>query len=166
MACAATQRLAPLVAHGGVASCMSAPPLAEATILGFDFGTRRIGVAVGNTLVRVAHPLTTIDAQANGARFAALGALVAQWQPQLLVVGVPVHADGSAHPMTARARRFARQLQGRFGVAVTQVDERYTTELARSALAATRAGRAGRETRDEVAAQLILQGFLDAAPNS
>ena len=137
-------------------------PAQEATLLGFDFGTRRIGVAVGNTIVRTAHALATIDAEANDARFAAIAELIAQWQPATLVVGVPVHADGSEHEMTLRARRFARQLAGRFGVPVVEVDERYTTQQAQSQL--QRAGRGGRDARaerDQVAAQLILQGYFD-----
>ena len=135
------------------------PP--PATVLAFDFGTRRIGVAVGNTMLRAAQPLTTIVAERDADRFAAIAALLAQWQPQLLVVGIPVHADGAAHAMTARAQRFARQLAGRFGLPVEHADERHTTELAQSALDALGAGRGGREIRDAVAAQLILQGWFD-----
>lgn len=134
----------------------------ETTVLAFDFGTRRIGVAVGNTLVRVAHPLTTIDDEANSVRFAAIAALIAEWQPGVLVVGIPVHADGAAHAMTHRARRFARQLASRFGLAVVGVDERYTTQAAESQLMqAGEGGRRGRGHRDEVAAQLILQAYFD-----
>jgi putative holliday junction resolvase len=134
----------------------------EATVLAFDFGTRRIGVAVGNTLVRVAHPLATIESEANEARFAAIEALIAEWQPGELVVGIPVHADGTAHDMTLRARRFARQLAGRFRLPVVEVDERHTTEAAQSQLAqAGLGGRRGRGHRDEVAAQLILQAYFD-----
>jgi putative Holliday junction resolvase len=134
----------------------------EFTVLGFDFGTRRIGVAIGNTLVRVAHPLTTIAAEANAARFAAIAGLIDEWQPGLLVVGRPVHADGTEHRMTARADRFARQLRGRFGMGVALVDERYTSQAAESALAAAGAGAHARKaSRDRVAAQLILQSWLD-----
>ena len=135
------------------------PP--PATVLAFDFGTRRIGVAVGNTILRAAQPLTTIVAERDADRFAAIAALLAQWQPQLLVVGIPVHADGAAHAMTARAQKFARQLAGRFGLPVEHADERHTTELAQSALDAVGAGRGRREFRDAVAAQLILQGWFD-----
>jgi putative Holliday junction resolvase len=135
------------------------PP--PATVLAFDFGTRRIGVAVGNTILRAARPLATIVAERDADRFAAIAALLAQWQPQLLVVGIPVHADGAAHAMTVRARKFARQLAGRFGLPVELADERHTTELAQSALDAAGAGRGGRDTRDAVAAQLILQGWFD-----
>jgi putative Holliday junction resolvase len=134
----------------------------EFTVLAFDFGTRRIGVAVGNTLVRVAHPLATVAAEANAARFAALAALIDEWQPGLLVIGRPVHADGNEHAMTARADRFARQLRGRFGLAVALVDERHTTQDAESALAAAGAGaRARKAVRDQAAAQLILQSWFD-----
>ncbi|HVE49501.1 MAG TPA: Holliday junction resolvase RuvX [Casimicrobiaceae bacterium] len=133
----------------------------DATVLAFDFGTRRIGVAVGNTIVRVAHALTTIDASAAAPRFAAIAALIDEWHPQRLVVGVPLHDDGSEHAITARARGFARQLEGRYRLPVDEVDERYTTELAAFELAAQRAGRRGRARRDEVAAKHILQGYFD-----
>jgi putative Holliday junction resolvase len=138
------------------------PPPSEITVLAFDFGTRRIGVAVGNTLVRVAHPLVTIDEAASARRFAAIAALVDEWKPGMLVVGVPVHADGTSHEMTARARRFARQLHGRHGLRVVEADERGTTQDAQVALdAAGRGGRRGRSVRDAVAAQAILQGYFD-----
>ena len=133
----------------------------DATVIAFDFGARRIGVAVGNTIVRAAQPLTTIEADASTARFEAIAALIGEWQPQRLVVGIPLHADGSEHEMTARARRFARQLAGRFRLPVAEVDERYTTELAQSELDAQGAGREGRKRRDAVAAQLILQAWFD-----
>jgi putative holliday junction resolvase len=137
-------------------------PVPPATVLGFDFGTRRVGVALGNTLTRSARPLTTIDEQRSEPRFAAIAALIAEWQPDLLVVGVPVHADGTPHAMTERAQRFARQLHGRFGVEVALADERYTTQAAQSVLdEAGGSGRRGRAERDQVAAQLILQGWLD-----
>jgi putative Holliday junction resolvase len=136
----------------------------ETTVLAFDFGTRRIGVAVGNTLVRVAHALETIESETSAERFAAIGRLVGEWRPGQLVIGVPLHADGSEHEMTARARRFARQLAGRFALPVAEVDERYTTELAQSTLDARRAGRRGREQRDALAAQIILQSWFDERP--
>ncbi len=137
----------------------------DATVLAFDFGTRKIGVAVGNTVLRVAHPLTTIATEANAERFAAIAALVAEWKPSCLVVGRPVHADGREHAMTARAERFARQLAGRFTLPVMLADERFTTELADTALAeAGIAGRKRRAARDAVAAQLILQAHFDQSP--
>ena len=132
------------------------------TILAFDFGRRRIGTAIGETSTGIAHPLATIADARNDSRFAAIAALVQAWQPVVLVVGLPTHADGTAHPMTARARRFARQLEGRFGLPVALCDERFTTQTARLALAAAgvRAGKRKR-LRDQVAAQLILQAYLD-----
>lgn len=145
-----------------MASGAAGETIGAGTVLAFDFGTRRIGVALGNTLTRVAHPLHTIDAEANAARFAAIAALIAEWQPCLLVVGRPTHSDGAEHGMTARAERFARQLEGRFALPVRRCDERYTTLAAEAALAdgGVRAA-ARREVRDAVAAQLILQSFFD-----
>ena len=135
---------------------------AHATVLAFDFGLRRIGVALGTTQLRSARPLTTIDAEATRERFAAIGALIDEWQPDRLVVGVPLHADGTAHELTVRARRFARQLAGRHGLPVIEVDERHTTELARAALRESgRGGRSDRALRDAVAAQIILQAYRD-----
>ncbi|HEX8741321.1 MAG TPA: Holliday junction resolvase RuvX [Casimicrobiaceae bacterium] len=135
---------------------------ADATLLAFDFGTRRIGVAVGNTLTRVAHPLATVDAATAEARQAAIAALIREWQPARLIVGLPLHADGRPHAMTGRARAFAASLEKSFGIPMTLVDERHTSEVARAELAAAgRGGRAGRAARDEAAAQIILQAWLD-----
>ena len=136
-------------------------------MLAFDYGTRRIGVAVGNTLIRMARPLTTIAGEANAARFAAIASLIDEWRPELLVVGRPVHADGAAHEMTARVERFARQLEGRFGLPVARVDERYTTVAAEAALKASgvRAGER-KAVRDQAAAQLILQSWFDDGATS
>ncbi len=120
------------------------------SFLAFDFGTRRTGAASGNTVLGNAHPLTTIAA-AGDARFVRIGALIAEWQPDALVVGVPRHPDGSAHDNTRRAQRFARQLHGRFGLPVHEVDERYTTV---EALAG------GATDADAGAAVLILEQFL------
>ena len=134
----------------------------DATVLAFDFGTRRIGVAMGNTLTSMAHPLTTIDDERTDVRFAAIAALLKEWQPGMLVVGLPTHADGKEHDMTRRALHFARQLEGRFQLPVVLVDERWTTEAAQSALdEAGMTGRKGKAVRDQVAAQLILQSWFD-----
>lgn len=132
------------------------------TILAFDFGTRRIGVAVGETALGLAHPLATIAADDDDARLAAIAALIGEWQPAQLVVGLPTHADGTPHRMTARAREFARRLESRFRLAVELVDERFTTEAASSSLfEAGVAGRAQKPARDQIAAQIILQAYLD-----
>jgi len=138
-------------------------PASPATVLAFDFGTRRIGVAVGNTVTRTARALTTVSGSTGHARLEAIRELVDEWQPQRLVVGVPLHADGTPHAMTMRAQRFARELAARFGIDVALADERHTTELAQSALDEAGAGRKGRAVRDALAAQLILQGYLDDA---
>jgi putative Holliday junction resolvase len=139
------------------------PPASRAgTILAFDFGTRRIGVAVGETALGLAHPLTTIAADDDDDRLAAIAVLIGEWQPALLVVGLPTHADGTPHEMTARAQEFARRLESRFRLAVELVDERFTTEAASASLfGAGLARRAHKPIRDQVAAQIILQAYLD-----
>jgi putative Holliday junction resolvase len=124
--------------------------LAPQTLLSFDFGTRRVGVATGNTLLRQAQALKTVAAQGD-ARFAAIALLIDEWQPAALVVGVPFHPDGAAHDNTRRARRFARQLQGRFRLPVHEVDERWTTTEALSL---------GAADADAAAAALILNQFF------
>jgi putative holliday junction resolvase len=145
-----------------VAATLRRPAERAGTILAFDFGTRRIGVAVGETTLGLAHPLATIDADSDDERLAAIAALVREWQPTLLVVGLPMHADGTPHAMTARAQKFARWLEARFRLAVDLVDERYTTEAATTALADAGVGeRRHKPLRDQIAAQIILQAYLD-----
>ncbi|MDZ4128796.1 MAG: Holliday junction resolvase RuvX, partial [Hydrogenophaga sp.] len=94
--------------------------------LAFDFGLKRTGVASGNRLTGTATPQATIQALGD-ARFAPIAARIQEWQPDALVVGVPYHPDGAAHENTARALKFARQLRGRYGLPVFEVDERYST---------------------------------------
>ena len=120
------------------------------SFLAFDFGTRRVGVATGNSLTRTATPLTTVAVEGE-ARMAAIAVLIAEWRPAALVVGVPFHPDGAAHVNTERARRFGRQLKARFGLPVHEVDERYTT---------TDAKRAGAVDLDAAAAAIILEQHL------
>ncbi|GGI20274.1 Holliday junction resolvase RuvX [Oxalicibacterium faecigallinarum] len=122
------------------------------TVLGFDFGLKRIGVAVGNTVLRQAQPLAVIRAATNDGKFAELGALIREWQPALCVVGLPRHPDGAEHEMTVRCRRFANQLHGRFDVPTVLVDERYS-----SAVISYQRG----ETIDDRAAAIILQQYFD-----
>ena len=136
---------------------MSARPSAPLSsspqsFLAFDFGTRRVGVASGNTLLREASPLTTIAAEGD-ARFGRIGRLIDEWQPAALVVGVPVHPDGAPHDNTRRAQRFARQLHGRFRLPVHEVDERYTT---------TEALAGGAKDVDAASAAIILAQFLNS----
>lgn len=122
------------------------------TVLGFDFGLKRIGVAVGNTLLRQAQPLTIVDAATNDGKFAEIAALIAAWAPARCVVGLPLHPDGAEHEMTVRCRRFANQLHGRYGVATELIDERYSSAV----LAQQRGTRI-----DAEAAAIILQQYLD-----
>jgi putative Holliday junction resolvase len=131
----------------------------SATLLAFDFGERRIGVAVGETATGIANPLDTIDAAANDARFAAIEKLVREWNPQAFVVGVPRHADGSPHPVARLAEKFARRLTALYGAPVHFVDETLTSAEAQSAL---REMGAGSGDVDALAAALILQSYLDA----
>jgi putative holliday junction resolvase len=126
------------------------------SFLAFDFGTRRVGVASGNTLLKSAAPLKTVAAEGD-ARFAAIEALIREWQPDALVVGVPFHPDGAEHHNTRRARRFARQLHGRFSLPVHEVDERYTTTEALSE---------GAADADAAAAAIILTQYLQALPET
>jgi putative Holliday junction resolvase len=120
------------------------------TFLAFDYGLKRTGVASGNRLLGTATPRGTVQAEGD-ARFAPIAALVREWQPDAIVVGVPFHPDGAAHDNTRRARRFARQLEGRFGLPVYRVDERYST---------TEALAAGARDADAAAACIILDQFL------
>lgn len=123
------------------------------TIFAFDFGVKRIGVAMGNTMIRQAEPLKVISAIDNAARFTAIEAMLDEWKPARLVVGLPMHPDGAEHEMTARCRKFANQLHGRFNLPVELVDERYS-----SAVISSRRG----EVIDDRAAAIILQQYFDA----
>ena len=128
------------------------------TLLAFDFGEVRIGVAVGNTLTESAEPLAVIASVPVHRRFEAIGALIAQWQPAALVVGRPLHPDGNPHLMTARCERFSRQLGGRFNLPVHLTDERYSSVIAQSE------GDGGQ--LDAQAAAIILRQYLsDPAPS-
>lgn len=137
-------------------------PAINGTVLAFDFGEKRIGVAVGESLLKLAHPLITIDTEINEARFAQIQALINEWQPAMLVVGLPMHENGEAHAMTKLCTRFAQRLEGRFSLPVALVDERFTSAEATLSLKA--AGVRGRQQKtmiDQVAAQTILQSYFD-----
>ena len=126
------------------------PRLRDQTFLAFDFGTKRVGVASGNTVTGTSQPLRTI-ASTGDARFTAIARLVDEWQPDALVVGVPFHPDGAAHENTALALRFARQLRAKFSLDVFEVDERYST---------TEAIASGAKDADAASACIILEQFL------
>ena len=130
---------------------------APETLLGFDFGVRRIGVAIGNTLIGDARPLAIVEAVPVDRRFERIAALLREWQPQRLVVGRPLDEDGSPTETTRLADRFANQLNGRFGLPVERVDERFSSREAQ-AIIASAGGRP--EDEDRVAAAVILSQYL------
>ncbi len=144
--------------------------MSDEVVLGFDFGTRRIGIAIGNTLTREARPLAIVAAEGE-AHWARIAALIEQWQPARLVVGIPRHPDGAAHEMTQRCERFARRLEGRYRLPVERVDERYSSveadarRASRHFAAVSRERRSGgvapRGDNDAEAAAVILQQYLD-----
>ena len=101
----------------------------ELTVMAFDYGTRRIGVAIGNTLTQTGQPIEIIAENGDDARFGLIETLIQEWQPDQLVVGLPCHPDGVPHEMTAKAKRFGNQLHGRFHLPVDWVDERYTSVI-------------------------------------
>ena len=132
------------------AEAASSGPRAVRSFLAFDYGTKRVGVATGNTLMKMSQPLRTLALEGD-ARFKAIEALIKEWTPDALVIGVPFHPDGAEHDNTLRARKFGRQLNGRFGLKVHEVDERYTTVDAEAA---------GARDADAAAAALILEQFF------
>ena len=129
-------------------------PVGQQTFLAFDYGLKRTGVAVGNRLLRTASAQGTIAAEGD-ARFAKIAERIQEWQPDALVIGVPTHPDGGEHENTLRARKFGRQLRGRFGLPVYEVDERYSTTEAHSQ---------GAKDADAAAAAIILEQFLRNIP--
>ncbi len=124
------------------------------SFLAFDYGLKRTGVATGNRITRTATPQPTIAAEGD-ARLAKVAERLKEWQPDALVVGVPFHPDGAAHENTLRAQKFARQLRGRHGLPVFEVDERYSTTEAHSL---------GAQDADAAAACIILEQFLRSLP--
>ncbi len=133
-----------------MSAAASAVPTSPRSFLAFDFGLKRVGVAAGNSLTRQATPLRTVAAEGD-ARFGAIGRLIDEWRPDALIVGVPVHPDGTPHDNTRRAQRFARQLHGRFRLPVHEVDERYST---------TEAAASGARDLDAASAAIILEQYL------
>lgn len=128
----------------------SAKPI---TVMAFDYGTRRVGVAVGNSVSKSGQPLKTVSAPNIDILFQEIGNLIAEWEPKNLVVGLPAHPDGTAHEMTGKAKRFGNQLHGRFGLPVAWVDERYTS-------AVLEGNSQMRDNLDAHSAVLILEQFF------
>jgi len=135
-------------------AAVPAVPAHFQTFLAFDFGLKRTGVAVGNRMLRSATPQATIKAEGD-ARFVQVAERIKEWQPDALVVGIPYHPDGASHENTRRAQRFARQLNGRHGLPVYEVDERYST---------TEALAGGARDADAASACIILEQFLRNLP--
>lgn len=132
------------------------------TVMAFDFGEQRIGVAVGEHLLATANPLTTIDNESNEIRFQLISELVKEWQPKLLIVGLPLSLDGAENSVTQLCKKFARRLNGRFNLPVMLIDERYSSVEASSKLNESGVkGRAQKIMLDQVAAQTILQSYFD-----
>lgn len=127
--------------------------MTEQVVLGFDFGTRRIGVALGNSVTRQARPLRVIGATTSDARWKAIAAVIDEWRPARFVVGLPRHPDGVEHAMTRQSQRFGRQLAGRYGLPVTFVDERYSSAVLEQ------------DGNDADAAAVILQQWFDESGN-
>lgn len=140
---------------------------AQGCVLAFDFGEKRIGVAIGEHMLGIAHPLTTIETEATDERFRIIAELIKEWQPSMFVVGLPLSMEGEEHALTLLSKKFARRLDGRFGLPVVMVDERLTSAEASQTL--KQIGIGGRKQKpmlDQVAAQHILQSYFDALPRT
>jgi len=129
----------------------------EQTLLAFDYGTKKIGVAVGNTLTRYARPLEILEPVTRERRFAEISRLLDDWQPDKVVVGLPLTLEGGEQYASLRCRRFANQLRGRYGIEVELVDERGSSMEAQAMLGTN-------EADDAMAAAVILQRYLDGLP--
>jgi putative holliday junction resolvase len=137
------------------------------TVLAFDFGEKRIGVAVGETTLKLAHALVTINSEKNAVKFAAIGKLISEWQAKLLIVGLPTYLNGEEHAMTQLAKKFAQRLEGRFNIPVMMMDERLTSAESSQLLSqAGIKGMAQKALLDQVAAQTILQSYFDRFPTN
>lgn len=153
-------------AHGALIDnehVYDATTVSAGSALGFDFGEQRVGIAVGEHLLARAQPLVTINNESNAIRFELIAKLVKEWQPKLLVVGLPLSLDGEETDITQLCKKFARRLNGRFNIPVMLIDERYSSAEASSLLNDRGIkGRAQKATLDQVAAQTILQSYFDS----
>src|SRR5689334_15967892 len=132
------------------------------TVLAFDFGEKRVGVATGDLALGIAHPLTVIESDDNKKRFSEIAALIEEWKPVQLIVGVPRHADGGEHEIGRLAQRFARRLEGRFGIAVACTDETLTSTIAESRLRESGVrGKKAKTVLDAAAAREILESWFE-----
>jgi len=141
-------------------------PNIAGSVLAFDFGEKRIGVAVGETMLKAAHALTTITAEANETRFAEIGKCIDEWKPSLLIVGLPKYMDSTEHHLTRLSKKFAQRLEGRFNLPVIMIDERLSsTEAAQQLSNAGVKAHQQKTMVDAVAAQVILQSYFDNLPS-
>ncbi len=145
----------------------------QRTILGFDFGTKRIGIAIGQEVTNTVNPLTTITAVKNKPDWDKISKIIDEWQPDLLVIGLPLHMDGTEQPMTQAARRFSNQLNGRYQIPIALMDERLSSNEAESILNERSGSRSlfrdslfpDKAQIDMISAQLILQSWMSLEEN-
>jgi putative holliday junction resolvase len=157
-------RLTVSAVTGVLQSSQSRP---SGTVLAFDFGTRRVGVAVGELAIGIAHPLQTLRASSERAQLSAIAELIKEWSPSLLVVGLPSHMNGDEHQLSDRCRHFALKLQGRFGLDVRLIDERLSSRAAAQSLTASGVRvRDQSEMLDQVAAMHILETYFSTRDES
>ncbi|CEN55526.1 Holliday junction resolvase RuvX [Candidatus Methylopumilus turicensis] len=137
-------------------------PTFAGTVLGFDFGLKRIGVASGEHMLGIAHPLTTLNAESNDDRFNLIANLIKEWKPTTLIVGLPLSLDGQENEVTLLSKKFARRMDGRFNLPIIMIDERFSSAEASQSL--SESGIKGRKQKpmlDQMAAQVILQSYFD-----
>ncbi|QYJ74272.1 MULTISPECIES: Holliday junction resolvase RuvX [Shewanella] len=132
------------------------------TVMGFDFGTKSIGIAVGQSITGSANPLTSVKAVDGIPNWEDIGKLINEWKPDLLVIGLPLNMDGTEQEMTQRARKFANRLNGRFGVKIATQDERLTTADAKARLFEFGGFKALTKGQvDAVSAVLIVESYFE-----
>ncbi len=140
--------------------------MSSQTVLGFDFGTKSIGIAVGQAITGSANPLTSIKANDGIPNWDEIGSLINEWKPDLVVVGLPLNMDGTSQEMTQRANKFANRISGRFGVKVVTQDERLTTADAKARLFELGGYKAlDKGQIDAVSAVLIIESYFESLYN-
>jgi putative Holliday junction resolvase len=142
---------------------MAKPIKNQRTILGFDFGTKRIGIAIAQEVTGTANPLTTVTAVKQKPDWESISRIIAEWQPDLLVIGLPLHMDGTEQAMTQAAKRFSNQLNGRYQLPIALMDERLSSNEAESILNERSGSRSvfhDKAQIDMMSAQLILQSWI------
>jgi putative holliday junction resolvase len=134
----------------------------EGNVIGFDFGQKRIGVAVGNNISKTAQALITIDSSSNNQKFEAIQKIIEEWQPISIVVGVPFNVDGSEHKVTNLSKKFAKQLEQKYSLPIHLIDERYTSIEASHEIKDKKVDLKKKKLLiDQIAAKIILQSYLD-----